>query len=440
MSAKLSRLGVASLLVFAAAACDFEVINPGPTDDRFLDKPEAHQAIANGAALYLFDALNNLSYTTSAVTRELFPAGSTSSFGISNFQQAGRLLYDDEHIYDGPWFPVQRSRYIGESGFARMAATLAEDANKAKYPNGVNGYKPAVEAALYAAYAYRLLGENFCEVAFDGGSIEPRVNAQKRAETWFTKVIDAAGSTASLATQKTAAYAGRAAVRVQLGDWTGALADAAMVPTTFTYYARYEETQQDQYNRTYFAGINQPYRAATVWNTVYEKYYTDTKDPRVPWTDTKLLGDAAVLLVGNIRVPFYRQEKFNARGSDILLSSGREMRLIEAEKMLKDNNITGAMAILNARRAALTPAQPALAPADITEAWTMFKRERGIELWLEGRRLGDLFRWKATNTPGALHELEQAGNPKSFLSAEQTLCYPIARTERQDNPNIPDTP
>ncbi|MDP2954801.1 MAG: RagB/SusD family nutrient uptake outer membrane protein, partial [Longimicrobiales bacterium] len=97
-------------------------------------------------------------------------------------------------------------------------------------------------------------------------------------------------------------------------------------------------------------------------------------------------------------------------------------------------------AILNARRAALTPAQPPLAPANITEAWTMFKRERGIELWLEGRRLGDLFRWKATNTPGALHELEQPGGTKSYLAADQSLCYPISKFEREANANISDNP
>jgi len=441
MSAKLSRLGVASLTVIAAAACSFEVTNPGPTDDSFLDKPEAHQAMANGSAVRLFDALNEVAYTTSAVTRELFPAGSTSNFGISNRQQVGYLAYDDEHI-DPAWVSAHRSRFVGESGYARFEKVLAEDAAaKAKYPNGVSGYKPAVEAALYAAYANRLLGENWCEVAFDGGAIEPRVNALKRAETWFTKAIDAAGSTASLATQKTAAYAGRAAVRVQLGDWTGALADAALVPTTFTYYARYEEAQENQYNRVYFAGANGPYRAVTAWNTVYQQYYADTKDPRVSWSyDGKSLGDAAVIMVGNIRVPFYRQEKFTARGSDILLSSGREMRLIEAEKMLKDGSIAGALAIMNTRRAALSPAPPALAATDITQAWTVLKRERGIELWLEGRRLGDLYRWKATNAPGALHEMEQPGGAKSYLAADQSLCYPISKSEREANKNISDSP
>jgi hypothetical protein len=435
------RLGAAVLLIAAAGACDFEVTNPGPIDDVFLEKTEAHQAIANGAAYYLYESLNNLAYTTSAVTRELFPAGSTSSFGISNFQQTGRLLYDDEHINYGPWVPAQRGRYIGETGFERMAKTLAEDpAAKAKYPNGVNGYKPAVEAALFAGYANRLLGENWCEVAFDGGPILPRDSALARAEVWFTKAIDAAGSTASLATQKTAAYAGRASVRMFRGNWTGALADAALVPTTFTYYALYEETEQGYYNRTYFAGAAQPYKAVTTWNTKYQDYYTQTKDPRVPWVDMKTTGDAAVLMVGNIRVPFHQQQKYPARGSDIMLSSGREMRLIEAEKFLKDGNIASAMAILNARRAALNPAQPALNPADITEAWTLFKAEKGIEMWIEGRRMGDLFRWKRDNIPGALHELEAPGAAKSYLVADQTLAYPISKAEREANSNIPDSP
>ena len=430
MLTRAMRLGAAVLLVAAAGACDFEVINPGPTDDKFLDRPEAHQAIANGVAYYLYDALNELAYTTSAVTRELFPAGSTSSFGISQRQQTGLLEYDEEHT-GSPWVSAQRSRYIGESGFARMAETN---------PAGTNNYRPAVEAALYAAYALRLLGENHCEVAFDGGPILPRDSALARAEKWFTTAIESAGSTASLATQKTAAYAGRASVRVFRGDWSGAVADAALVPTSFTFYAKYDASQQGFNNRTYFAGANQPYRAVTTWNTKYEDYYTQTKDPRVPWVDTGMTGDAAVLMVGNVRVPFYQQLKYAVREAAIMLSSGREMRLIEAEKLLTDGNYTAAMAILNARRAELSPAPPALNPANLTEAWTMFKAERGIELWIEGRRLGDLWRWQKNNTPGALHELETAGSATSYLVANQTLAYPIYKAERQANTNIEEVP
>ncbi len=427
MVRSLKRLGMASLWVLAATACDFEVTNPGPTDDKFLDNSQAHQAVANGAARLVFDALANSSYTTSAVTRELFPSGSTSSFGISNNQQVGLLLYDDEHV-SSPWNSAQQARYVGESGFERFAKT---------HEGGTAGYKPAVEAALFAGYASRLLGETYCEGAVDGGPIIARSELLKRAEAWFTKAIEAAGSTSSLATQKTAAIAGRASVRVGLGDWAGAVADAGQVPTTFVYNARYEDAEQDQFNRIYFAGADQPYRAVTVWNTVYEDYYTTTHDPRVPWTDTGLLGDASVGVLGR-RVDFYRQGKFPERGSDIRLSSGYEMRLIEAEKKLLDSDMAGAMDLINARRTAL--GLDPWTPANIAEAWADFKRERGIELWLEGRRLGDLKRWRDTSTPGALDPLEMAGNAASYLDANQSLCYPIPKGERESNPNIPVQP
>lgn len=416
--------GVALTLV----ACDFEVTNPGQTDDAFLDRPEAHQAVANGAARQLYAALANVAYTTSAVTRELFPSGSTSSFGISARQQRGLIEWDDEHV-NTPWVQAQQSRYIGESGFERMAETN---------PEGTAGYAPAVEAALWAGYASRLIGENWCESVVDSGPIISRQEMLQRAEEWFTRAITAAGSNAALAEQRTAALAARAAVRMHLGDWAGAVADAGEVPTDFTFWARYESAEQSQFNRTYFAGANEPYRAVTVWNTVYEEYYTETGDPRTPWVDTGQTGDAAVQMVDNSRVPFYRQEKFTERGSDIRLSSGAEMRLIEAEKMLRDGNLEGAFGIVNARRTAL--GLDPLDPADAQEGWTMFKRERGVELWLEGRRMGDLYRWAADGTPGALHPMEIAGNPASYLDADQTLCYPISKSERESNPNLSNSP
>ncbi len=427
MPRTLTRLGVAALLAVSVAACNFDVTNPGPTPDAFLNNPKAHQAVANGAAVELFEALSDVTYTTSAVTRELFPSGSTSNWGISIEQQNGRLIYDDEHVTD-PWNEVQRARASGENGYQRFVDNVE---------GGVTGYQPAAEAALWAAYASRMLGENWCEGAIDGGPIVSRTELLQRAEEWFTRTIETAGSNPDLADVKTAATAGRASVRVDLGDWAGAVSDAAQVPSTFVLNARYEDGQQEQYNRLYFGGADEPYRAITVWNTVYQDYYTDTQDPRVPWVDTGQLGDASVGLVGD-RVPFYRQLKFAERGSDIRLSSGWEMRLIEAENKLNSGDFAGAMTIVNVRRAALNV--PLWTPADLNEAWADFKRERGIELWLEGRRMGDLYRWKADGTPGALDQLEQAGAAASYLDAKQNLCYPIPKGEREANPNIPVQP
>jgi hypothetical protein len=427
MVRKVTGFGAVGLLAASVAACDFEVSNPGPTPDTFLDRPEAHQAIANGAATLLFDGLNEVVYTTSAVVREVFPAGSTSAFGISNRQQVGRLEYDDEHIQ---WTPHQSARYVAESGFERFERTVTA---------GLSGYRPAVEAALWAGYANRLLGENWCEAVINGGGIEPRTVFLTRAEQWFTRAMELAGSTASLANVATAARAGRASVRMHLGNWEGAVADAAGVPTDFRFQAQYHNTQQTHYNRMFFAGANRPYRAVTVWNTFYDDYFTATGDPRTPWA---LLpgfpeGDASIAFL-NGKVPFKQQRKYVTEADDINLSSGREMRLIEIEAQLRAGNWQQAIDALNARRAELSlEAWPATNEA---EAWSVFKRERGIELWLEGRRMGDLRRWQETNTPGDLHPLEQAGNPLSYIRADQTLCYAIPKTEREANPNIPINP
>jgi hypothetical protein len=73
---------------------------------------------------------------------------------------------------------------------------------------------------------------------------------------------------------------------------------------------------------------------------------------------------------------------------------------------------------------------------NLTEAWGYLKQERGIELWLEVRRMNDLRRWEANGTPGALDPLEDPSNPATFLDPNQTLCVPISQSERETNPNI----
>jgi hypothetical protein len=109
------------------------------------------------------------------------------------------------------------------------------------------------------------------------------------------------------------------------------------------------------------------------------------------------------------------------------------MRLIEAEAKLRNSDVAGAMALINQVRsnAGVTGT---LTATDLTDAWRLLKRERGIELWLEARRLGDMRRWKESNTPGALDPLELPG-ANSHLQ-RQDLCFPIARSERETNPNL----
>jgi hypothetical protein len=421
------RYSLAAATLTILAACDFKVTNPGPVPAENLQKRETAAGVVNGAGRDLSDALNWLAYTGGAISREIFPAGSTGSFGISAQQQVGKLLDDDTNNY---WQIAQRARYEAESGADILRTTLG---------TSFASDTLAAKILLWAGYTNRLLGENMCDAVINGGGKQAYTIYLTRADSELTEALAIADS-AKVTKFSNAALAARAAVRLDLGRYADAVTDASAIADNFVFAMPYFTTDQDQYNRIFWATATQPYRAHTVWNTVYEQYYTDTKDPRVPWaTDPDFtVGDAAVLSLG--RVTWHKEMKFAKQDAAINLSSGWEMRLIEAEAKLVGNDVTGAMTLINKHRVALG-LQPWTATTP-DEAWTALRRERGIELWLEGRRLNDLRRWKAAGAPGTMSPLEQPGTgtagAPSYLT-QQDLCFPIPTSEKQNNPNLAGT-
>lgn len=413
-----------ALLIFLAGgaltACDFEVTNPGPVQDEFLNDSVAFPAVVNGMGRDLGDGLNYLVFHGAMVARELFPAGGTGQFGISPKNGDGIL---DPEEQGTPWNSTQRARWVAEDGIRRMTEVLG---------SGASSSAQVAQAYLWAGYANRALGENMCQAVIDGGAAESRDAFLQRAEEHFGHAIDVGGAAgADGATIATAARAGRASVRVHLGEWAGAVADAQGVPTDFVYVMPYfNRGDQTEYNRMAWAGYGQPYHTHTVWGTLYEDYYPATGDPRTPWTDTGRPGDGDVTCCGV--VPFYRQDKSAERESPINLSSGPEMRLIEAEDQLIKGNWETALDMINAVRTSY--GMDPWTASSLNEAWSRLKRERGIQLWLEARRLGDLRRWSEDGTPGDLEPKEVVGEASHLL--QQDLCFPIPRGERDTNPNI----
>lgn len=392
------------------SACQLDVTNPGPIQADALGDAKAIPSVVNGAGRDLAEALNWVAYTGAAVAREIFPAGSTGSFGITPRQQAGKLTDDDGNDW---WNQAQRARWTAESAVERAKTVLGASANTSAQ---------LAQALVWAGFANRLLGENFCDGVINGGPLEPFTIYLERAEANFTEAITVA-TAANNANLVTAATAGRASVRLHRNNLAGAATDAATVANTFVYRMPYFTTDLDQYNRIYWASANQPYRAHTVWNTFYEAYRKTTGDPRVPFDSslTVLVGDAAVGDLGRVR--WYFQTKYNAQTSPINLATGWEMRLIEAEAKLVGGDVPGAMTSLNAHRVSLglTP----WTAADAAEAWTALKRERGIELWLEGRRLGDFRRWAALSRPGTSEDM-----------TGRDLCFATPLSEKETNPNF----
>lgn len=416
-----------AVITALAAACDFEVTNPGPVDDGFLDDPAAHQALVNGMERNFASGLGFVGMLGASVTREIHPAGSQGSFGIIVPFQIG-LIPDD--TWEEYWNHPQRARWVAEDGLRRFGEVMD--------PAEFSSSALVARAHLWAGYSNRLLGENMCQAVIDGGPAESHTVFLDRAVEHFDRAIQIAEA-AGASDVALAARAGRASARAYAGDWAGAVQDAEGVPDDFVFSAPYGTQGEDEYNRIYWSSANQPYRAHTVWNTLHEDYYLETGDPRVRWGEDPEVpvGDAPVLDLG--QVPWYVQLKYTNRDSPIPLSKGWEMRLIEAEAFLRSGDWEAALGRINAVRAAQTSdvtGEPlAVRTADSAqEVWTHLIRERAIVLWLEGRRIGDLRRWEEEGVPGALHVLEE-GEPANLV-ADRALCFPIPRSERETNPNI----
>lgn len=252
---------LAALLAPLAAACD--VTNPGPVADEFLNESNVHQALVNGAGRRLSQSISFIGYTGGLAAREIIAGGQTGNGGHDPTTQAGRLL---SSANGGHWNNAHQARWIAEDAIRRFAAL----------PQSEVSPQVVAEAHLWAGFANRLLGENYCEAVFDGGPIEPNVRYFERAEKHFTDAIALASGTS-----RTAGYAGRASVRVWLKDWTGAASDAAQVPLAFTHLVNADGAAEDTRNQIYFSSSNTPYRGYSVWNTWFAGYYTQSGDPRV---------------------------------------------------------------------------------------------------------------------------------------------------------------
>jgi hypothetical protein len=428
--------------VMMAVVTGCEVSNPGPlADDALTENALAQQGLVAGAKERLNQAVGWLAYSTALVAREIFPGGQTGSYGHTIQEQAGSHVWSASGP-NGEYNDAQQARWIAEEAIRRLI----------DIPNVDKAL--LWQAYIWAGYANRVLGENWCESVIDGGPLEAGSKYFDRAVMHFTDAI----AIAPHDTLKRAAYAGRAQSRVWLNDWTGATADAAQVPDNFVYllemdYARGGDP--DNRNHVFFANNSSPYRSYTVRFTFMDTYYTNTGDPRVAWRDFTLTTDRnCVGSLSGFRVPCTKQNKYKSEDDDIRLASGREMRLLEAEALLTAGNIAGAMAKINGIRTSVPSDRggnlaPWPMPATIDEAWTLLKRERGIETWLEGRRMGDQRRWIGTPGSDELPNFEaRSGIFTQFPRGREAvrneplgarvLCYNISNTERNTNPNIPD--
>ena len=457
---------VAGALALGLAAAGCEVTNPGPVSDEFISLPASQAGLVRGSWERMNQIIGYGAYNEGLPAREMFPGGQTGTYGQSVSRQAGNM---GGWTASGPYNNGQQARWIAEEAIRQFTA------------RGDVSPEMMTQTYLAAGYANRMNGDFFCHAVIDSGKLLPGKHYWERAEGHFTAALASATDAAS----RQAALAGRAQARLALENWAGAAADARQVPTDYVLWLEMDFSkggERSQSNHIFYANGGSAFRSFTFRFTFFNDYYLDTGDPRTPWREFPQANErncVAALEGFGSSVPCTQQRKYLSDDDDIKIASGAEMRLIEAEAILRltPGNWQQAMSIINANRTRYTsntnnqPLRPWTAN-NLEDAWTYLMRERGIEFWLEARRFTDMRRWEpyiveygtyaadgqtvlpiTPKTPGTLDwpdfasrmvnkttnifTVNQRGRPAfRDQSLPRELCYNISDTERQNNPNL----
>jgi hypothetical protein len=174
---------------------------------------------------------------------------------------------------------------------------------------------------------------------------------------------------------------GRGRALLDLGRYADAAASVITVPTSYSYTLQYSTAQPNGV----FNIVN-----IQKWITVADREggngldFRSANDPRVPTAFVSKGVDGFT--------DVYNYTRYSSVSSPIVLASGAEARLIEAEATLHEGDAPGALQILNALRTTVPGLEP-LAPQATDDARVdQLFRERAFWLFATGHRHGDLRR------------------------------------------------
>jgi hypothetical protein len=272
---------------------------------------------------------------------------------------------------------------------ARAAAELSARRHEEFAPN-TPGH--ATSLAL-AGYSYILLAENFCSgvpvsTLTDAGGTEfgPPLSTEELLTEAIERFDAAIAASEADSPEQYLAMVGKARALLNLDRPADAAVAAADVPDDFVFEIEHSSNTARQENGV-FAYVNIQERWTVANNEGGRGLpYRSASDARVEF---ELDPDNGVGFDGV--TPMFLQLKYPDRDADVVLASGTEARLIEAEARLEAGNATEWLGILNALRTAAGLGQLTDPGTPAARVDLMF-RERAFWLWLTAHRLGDLRR------------------------------------------------
>lgn len=377
-----------------AGACEFDVTDPTRLTDKDIHGDAVMTALAVGAVTSYDGAFDRLSMITALLSDEAIASGSW--LGWHRADKEGFIdLFDSEsdHI-NIPWITwrwLARARAVADETYELIAKEVPDASRDPR----------AALMRLYAGVAITDFADNFCQAAYDGGPVVEPPESYAMAKTRLEEAIQIAQAAGADSIVHRARLV-LARVHLGLGERTEALNNARAVPTGMRWIAHFRDAPGE---RSFFWGQNADRGELSIGPR-----FQDSPDPRTPALNQGRVGPDRATTV-------WAQQKYPTYNDDWVIGNWQEARLIEAEVLLENGDVDGAITVMNTVRAAAgLPDYPTGISSE--EAWQHLRYERAHELWLQARRFNDMRRWN------------------EFPAGWGATCIPISREERDSNPNL----
>jgi hypothetical protein len=380
------RIGLLGLALTAPlAACDLDSLLEVPDPDvvavPVFQDPENLPAVRAGAIRELARAYageqNNEGgqiLFSGLLTDELYHSGTFTT----RQEVDQRNIAETNSSNSQAFFWLQRARNHAEVG-----ASLFAGSDQA-------GTEDHAELVALAGFSYIMFAENYC-----GGvpfSLLPIEGETMYGEPQSTEAIlnlaiarfdEAMGMAEAGGDVHTMAMVGKARALLDLDRVSEAADLATDVPTGFEYVVAYSEAVRPAWNAVWnLVNAEKRWSASDVEGTNGLAFRSD--DPRTPTEANGFGFDQSV--------DAYAQLKFDDAGDDVVLASGLEARLIEAEAALADGRRGDFFALHSGLRTAAGMDGLDDTGQSAQELVDLHFEERARWLWLTAHRLGDLRR------------------------------------------------
>lgn len=397
--------------LIGTAACEslVEVDTPNLVDAETIDPLADQTTFARSAVQNFYTALGPFIVYSAWFTNEV-RVGDT----YPTRNEFGRRLVDDDNdqLNDELWLPLGRAVASAENTIDLLKGLPDADRN-------IN----LVRANFGAGFSLLMMAETFCQGVIRVGAPLTASQVLDTAIVRFQRAITVGttNGTADAVAMANAARVGLARAYLAQGKKAEAAAAAALVPDGFVFNVPFVDDPSNRIrlnNHVFWwsaGGIRESIIVGPEWRTI-----ADAGDPRITYFDAGRNAQDSERLYG--------QRKYTAWNSSIRLASKLEARYIEAEA----GTTAQRLALIAERRAA--NGRSAFTGTSDAEVMAELMYQRGLEFWLEGKRMGD-FQRHGNDVPFIIQPGDNYYKPALGQVGDQK-CWPLTTNEKNNNPNF----